>query len=85
MNADELTREQARLLFDAIQPMLLYLVRLEKRIVRRKFPPDDKLRVLVSRARAAIYDLRQELHQRSASGMMRKLPPQQSPGRSRDE
>jgi len=38
---------------------------------KRKFPPDDQLRVVVARAREAIYDVRQNLHQRSATGMMR--------------
>lgn len=77
MNADDLSREQAGKLFDQIQPMLLYLVRLEKRMASRKFPPDDELRLLTAKSRQAIYDLRQELHQRSASGMMRQTRPRE--------
>ncbi len=78
MNAYDLSREQASKLFDQVQPMLLYLVRLEKRMAARKFPPDDELRVLVAKTRAAIYDLRQELHQRSATGMMQRIRQRES-------
>jgi hypothetical protein len=79
MNSDDLSRKQAGELFDRIRPMLLYLVKLEQRMVKRKFPPDDELRILVAKARSAIYDLRQDLHQRSASGIPR-TPRQRSSG-----
>jgi hypothetical protein len=71
MDSEDLSREQASKLLDQVQPMLLYLVKLEKRIAKRKFSPDDELRILVAKARSAIYDLRQDLHQRSASGIPR--------------
>jgi hypothetical protein len=71
MNSDDLSRKQTGVLFDRIQPMLLYLVKLEKQMAKRKFPPDDELRILVAKARSAVYDLRQDLHQRSASGIPR--------------
>ena len=73
MDAEDLSLKQAGELFDRIQPMLLYLVKLEKRMATRKFPPDDELRILVAKARSAIYDLRQDLHQRSALGIPRTL------------
>jgi hypothetical protein len=74
MNADDLSQDQTRQLFDQVQPMLTYLASCEQRMRQRKFPPDDKLLGLVVAARAAIYDLRQDLHYRSASGVMRQRP-----------
>lgn len=72
MNSDDLTREQAYALYQRISPMLTYLVEVEKRMAKQKFPPDDELRVLFGKARSAIYDLRQAIHQRSSSGNMRR-------------
>ena len=72
MDSDDLTREQAYQLYQRVSGMLTYLVKVERRMAKRKFPPDDELRVLVANARTAVYDLRQNLHERSASGIMRR-------------
>jgi hypothetical protein len=72
MNADDLKKDQARKLFEQVSPILTYLVKLERRMERRKFPPDDELAILVSRARRAIYELRQNLHYLSCDGVERK-------------
>jgi hypothetical protein len=43
MQSDDLTRDQARALFERVSPMLNYLVRLRKRMVQRHFDGDDQL------------------------------------------
>ena len=50
MRSDDLTREQAEGLKAKLAPMLGYLNRLKKRMVRRGFPPVDPLLIDVCRA-----------------------------------
>ena len=49
MQANDLTRDQARALKNKLHPMLDYLGRLNKRIAGRGFPDDDPLKSRSSR------------------------------------
>ena len=71
MKADDLTREQARVLCERVNEMAIYLMRLRKRMYELKFPEDDPLYFLVGEARAAVHALWLDLHSRSASGIIR--------------
>jgi hypothetical protein len=57
MQRNDLTNERTRALKNKLQPLLGYLNRLNKRIVRRGFPADDPLLVAVPRAECATHDL----------------------------
>jgi hypothetical protein len=73
MDASDLTTDQAKQLFNRIQPQLRYLHALRGQMEKRGFPPDDKLRQLVERAHASVHSLYIELHYMScASGVWRE-------------
>jgi hypothetical protein len=61
MRAENLTRKQCQVLFDRVPPLPLYLAKLDKCKAHRRLSADDPLGKLVANARAAVYDLRQEL------------------------
>lgn len=68
MNADDLTRGQARALKNKLAPMIDYLNRLGKRMSDRNFPADDPMRVMVTAALKAMYELHAEVTCRSMDG-----------------
>jgi hypothetical protein len=49
MNADEVTRSQARIIREKVVPMRAYLFALKKRMASRGFAPGDPLFELVAR------------------------------------
>jgi hypothetical protein len=75
MNADDLTRAQARALKNKLTPMVDYLNRLGKRMSSRGFPPDDPAMVLVANALKAMYELQTEMQCRSIDGKGREEKP----------
>ena len=62
MQADDLTRDQARALKNKLQPMLGYLSRLKRRMSYRGFLHDDELMQAVVRAEAAMHELHILVH-----------------------
>lgn len=62
MQSNDLTKEQARALKNKLHPMLGYLGRLKKRMVRRGFLNDDPLLAAVCRAEDAMHALHVETH-----------------------
>jgi hypothetical protein len=62
MQSSDLTKAQARALKNKLAPMLGYLNRLKRRMVRRGFPPDDPLLVAARRAEDALHALHVEAH-----------------------
>jgi hypothetical protein len=68
MDSTMLKPWQARVIYQALHPLLGYLHRLRKRMERRGFPPDDKLLKLTEKACDAIHALAIELHYRSCQG-----------------
>jgi hypothetical protein len=62
MQSTDLTRAQARALKNKLQPMLGYLSRLKRRMVRRGFPNDDRLMRAVVEAENAMHALSVETH-----------------------
>jgi hypothetical protein len=62
MQSSDLTRDQARPLKNKMQPMLGYLGRLKKRMVRRGFQADDPLFTAVVQAEDAKHALHVEGH-----------------------
>jgi hypothetical protein len=62
MRSEDLTPGQAQALKERLRPMLAYLGRLEKRMHKRHFPPDDKLVHLVRDAYNAMHALNVEVH-----------------------
>lgn len=61
---DEKTIEpwQAARVYSSVYPLINYLYRLQERMVKAGFPPDDKLLSLVSKAYDAMHRLYNELH-----------------------
>lgn len=62
MQSNDLTKEQARALKNKLHPMLGYLGRLKRRMVRRGFLSDDPLLAAVCRAEDAMHALHVETH-----------------------
>ena len=62
MQSNDLTSEQARALKNKLHPMLGYLGRLKRRMVRRGFLNDDRLLAAVVRAEDAMHALHVEVH-----------------------
>jgi hypothetical protein len=62
MRSTDLTREQARALKAKLHPMLGYLARLKRRMVRRGFLNDDPLLAAVVRAEDVMHALHVETH-----------------------
>ena len=72
MQSHDLSHEQARALKTRLQPMLGYLGRLKRRMVRRSFPPDDLLLNAAVRAENDMHALCVEVHYLSCDGVGRK-------------
>jgi hypothetical protein len=62
MDSSLLTTEQAKVLCEQVRRHLAYLHALRERMVKRGFPPDDKLRQLTEQAYDATHALSVELH-----------------------
>ena len=62
MQAEDLTREQARAIKNKLQPMLSYLGRLKDRMRRKGFVADDRLLAAVCRAEDSVHALSVEVH-----------------------
>ena len=65
MTSDDLTAEQASRLYEALFPHVNYLLRLKNRLEDLRFADDDPLRLAVTKAYEAAWELRQEAHRRS--------------------
>lgn len=72
MQADDLSCKQADALRARVAPMLGYLNRLQKRMVRRRFPPNDPLLRLVCEAAGVMHKLHVELIYRSCGNVTMK-------------
>ena len=68
MPSRELTYDQADKINAKLGPMLVYLNRLQQRMVETGFPPDDRLLELTFEARNAIQDLTMAIHYASCKG-----------------
>ena len=68
IRSDDLTRDQARSTRNKIEPMLQYLVRLNKRMGFRGIPADDPLKVAGANALTAMHELHTEVQCRSIDG-----------------
>jgi len=62
LQSHDLAREQAWALKNKLQPMLGYLGRLKRRMIRRGFLNDDPLLAAVVRAEDAMHALHVEVH-----------------------
>jgi hypothetical protein len=62
MQCNDLTSNQARALKNTLQPMLGYLGRLKRRVIRLGFPPEDRLLNAVVQAEIAMHALSVEVH-----------------------
>jgi hypothetical protein len=72
MTSDDLTPEQAQILCDAVRRSLRYLGRLQDRMRKAGFPPDDLLLQIVTKAFSVVHHLSIDLHYRSCkSGVSR--------------
>ena len=76
MNSNNLTKSQAKVIFEALFPGANYLVRLRDRMQKSGFPPGDKLFQLVEKAHEAMRQLRSELHYMSCDGVGRAGRPE---------
>jgi hypothetical protein len=61
----DLTRKQAEIVRDQLAPSLRYLSKLQDRLAKVGFPPDDELYQLAKKAHDAVHSLRVEMHYRS--------------------
>ncbi len=75
MRSDQLTDDQLSALAARVRPMMAYLARLEKRMRDQQFSDDDRLLVLVCRAREKLQDLHLELHYLSCDNVGRPPAP----------
>ncbi len=57
MDSRDLTKAQAVAIHERLRPMAAHLHKLQERMEQRGFPTDDKLYLLVIRARTAVEDL----------------------------
>lgn len=69
MRADDLSCQQADALRVRVGPMLGYLNRLKRRMVQRRFPPDDPLLKLVCEAAGVMHNLHVDLIYRSCGNV----------------
>lgn len=75
MRSDDLTRDQAGALKNKLHPMLGYLGRPKKRMLRRGFQAEDPLFTAVVQAEDAMHALNVETHYLSChGGVGRKRP-----------
>jgi hypothetical protein len=72
MQADDLTREQARALKNKLQPMLAYLCKLKRRMLQRGFLSDDSLLDPVVQAENAVHALHVQVHYLSCGDVVRR-------------
>ena len=61
MRSSQLKRWQTDAMLKALRPALDYLTRLKNRM-EKKFPPNDELFLIVSRAQAVMQQLCMEIH-----------------------
>lgn len=69
MQSDDLSCKQADVLQSQVGPMLGYLNRLQRRMVRRRFSPNDPLLRLVIEAAGAMHNLHVDLLYRSCGNV----------------
>ncbi len=72
MKATGLTQDQARAIYQRLQPMVGFLLKLQERMEQRGFERDDKFFRLAKRAYDATHELFLEAHHLSSSGVGRK-------------
>jgi hypothetical protein len=83
MQADDLTREQARALKNKLQPMLSYLGRLKDRMRRKGFVADDRLLAAVCRAEDSVHALSVEVHYLVCGDRVGRAQPPDTPATRR--
>ena len=74
MNADQVTRRQARAIKSKVEPFRYYLYQLRSRMSARGFAPGDPLFDLVRQAETAIGELFVDIEYRTKCGPV-ELPP----------
>jgi hypothetical protein len=74
MNADQVTRRQARMIEGRVVPMRAYMFALKDRMAKRGFTPGDPLFDLVANAAQALGELYVDLEYRRKVGPV-DLPP----------
>ena len=74
MDGDQLTTDQAKVLYDQLGPSLRFLNKFRQRIDERGFPKDDALRQLVEAAHDSVFRLSVDLHYRSCKGGVYRKP-----------
>lgn len=79
MNADQVTRRQARAIRSRVADMRQYFFRLRTRMVQRGFQSDDPLFALVEQAERAVDELFVDLEIRVREGPVSVPEPTQTP------
>jgi hypothetical protein len=74
MRSHDLTKAQARTLKNKLAPMLGYLNRLKRRMIRRGFPPDDRLLMAVRAAEDSMHALQVEAHYLTCGDVTGRYP-----------
>ena len=70
MDSRDLTKEQCRWFHDELAGMARRLGEIEQRLEDREFPPDDKLRQLVRKARESVLTASWHAHTLACAGQM---------------
>jgi hypothetical protein len=83
MRSDQVTRRQARIVRDKIEPTRDYLTKLRRRMQWRGFTSDDELMGLVIAAEQALHTLCNDLQLRIWNGPKEKPPEAPSTGKSK--
>ncbi|MGD9632343.1 MAG: hypothetical protein AB7G28_14155 [Pirellulales bacterium] len=79
MNAEEVTRRQARAIKSKVEPFRQYLYRLRTRMAHRGFTPGDELFELVKSAELAVGELFVDLEVRTREGPTAEPEPIETP------
>ena len=75
MSSQDLTKFQAKVIHDSLYPGLNYLARLNARMQKSGWTPDDKLFKLVGKAYDAMRHLSNEVHYLGGNGVTGRLLP----------
>ena len=76
MSSHDITKDQAKVIHEALYPGLNYLARLNARMGQSGFPPDDKLFQLVGKAYEAMRHLYNQVHYLGCNGVGRPDRPE---------
>ena len=76
MSSDDITKSQAKVIYEALFPGTNYLVRFKKKMEKVGFPHDDKLYLLVCKTYDAAIELGHEVHYLGCDGVHRPKSPE---------